>query len=67
MSYLHCPRCERTAWLDATSEPVLHCHHCDMVLAPMPASRARALVGAVRERFEHDMRRDGGRARFVRG
>jgi ribosomal protein L37AE/L43A len=67
MAYLHCPRCERTAWLDSTTEPVLQCRHCDAVLAPMAPGRAHALAGAVRERFERDMRLDAARPRFLRG
>jgi hypothetical protein len=66
MAYLHCPRCDRTAWLGSTTEPALHCHHCDTALAPMPVGRARALVGALRARFERDARLDAGRTRFIR-
>ncbi len=66
MAYLHCPNCDRTAWLDASSEPALLCHHCESVLAPMPARAARRLAGAVRKRFERDARLDAGRVRFVR-
>jgi hypothetical protein len=67
VSYLHCPSCERTAWLDSAAEPPRSCRHCETALAPMPARYAGALTGAVRERFEHDMRLDADRPRFVRG
>jgi ribosomal protein S27E len=66
MAYLHCPSCERTAWLDSTAEPALLCHHCDTALTAMPAGSVRTLVGAVRERFEQDAVLDAGRPRFVR-
>ena len=64
--YLHCPCCRSSAWLGARSEPRLRCHHCDTVLTPMPAGTARALAGAVRKRFDRDVRRDAARPRFVR-
>jgi len=67
MPYLHCPICERTAWLNCTGKPPLRCRHCEAELAPMPTPLAQALAGAVRERFEHDMRLDAARPRFVRG
>jgi hypothetical protein len=66
MAYLHCPSCERTAWLSSTSEPALLCRHCDATLTPMPARRVSMLVGALRERFERDARLDAARPRFVR-
>ncbi|HKH17784.1 MAG TPA: hypothetical protein VKA57_09675 [Solirubrobacteraceae bacterium] len=66
MAYLHCPACERTAWLDSTSESPLPCRHCGQALAPMSVRRVRHLVGAIRERFERDARLDAGRPRFVR-
>jgi hypothetical protein len=66
MSYLHCPNCDRTAWLDTSTEPELLCRHCESVLAPMPAARARMLTAAVRRRFARDARLDAGRPRFVR-
>ncbi len=64
--YLHCPSCERSAWLGAAARPGLRCHHCDTPLAPMSAGRARRLAGLVRRRFERDAQLDAGRARFVR-
>jgi ribosomal protein S27E len=67
MTYLHCPRCRRTAWLHAAAEPELRCRHCDSELTPMPDGQARLLVAAVRERFAHDARLAAGRKRFVRG
>jgi hypothetical protein len=66
MSFLHCPTCDRTAWLDASAEPALLCGHCASVLAPMPEGRVRALTAALRKRFERDARLDAGRPRFVR-
>jgi hypothetical protein len=66
MSYLHCPTCDRTAWLDASTEPTPICRHCESRLAPMPAARARRLTVALRKRFERDARLDVGRPRFVR-
>jgi hypothetical protein len=66
MPYLHCPSCDGTAWLDSTTEPVLHCLHCDTALMPMPAGYARRLIRALRERLEHDAQLDSGRPRFVR-
>ena len=66
MSYLHCPNCERTARLDGSAEPGLLCRHCESVLVPMPAGRARMLAAALRRRFERDAVLDAGRARFVR-
>ena len=66
MAYLHCPDCNRTAWLHTTTAAAGRCRHCDSALAPMPAGRARFLVSAVRERFAHDAQRDGSRRRFVR-
>jgi len=65
--YLHCPSCDRTAWLDSAAEPPLRCRHCDSALAPMAAQQVSALTAAVRERFERDMRGDAARPRFVRG
>ncbi len=65
MPYLHCPSCERTAWLDPTGEPPLRCRDCDATLAPMPDGQAR-LVAVVRERLERDMLLDAARPRFVR-
>jgi hypothetical protein len=67
VGYLHCPSCARTAWLDATAEPPLLCGQCETPLAPMPAPLPPALAGALRERFERDLRLDAGRPRFVRG
>ena len=61
MTYLHCPTCERTAWLDSAAEPPLRCDHCGSSLLPMGAQQA------VLERFERDMRLDAARPRFVRG
>ncbi|HKH16740.1 MAG TPA: hypothetical protein VKA57_04370 [Solirubrobacteraceae bacterium] len=66
MPYLHCPSCERTAWLQANAEPPLSCRLCDAPLAPMPTGRVRALIGVLRERFERDAQLDAGRPRFVR-
>jgi hypothetical protein len=65
-AYLHCPSCERTAWLDSTSEPALLCLHCETALTPMPGGYARRLIAAVRRRFERDAELDAGRPRFVR-
>jgi ribosomal protein L37AE/L43A len=67
VAYLHCPSCERTAWLDSSAEPPLCCSHCDSPLAPMAAQQVRSLTAAVLERFERDMRIDAARPRFVRG
>jgi hypothetical protein len=66
MSYLHCPRCDRMAWLDAGVEPAPRCCHCNSALAPMPVRRALVLTGALRDRFERDMQGDARRPRFVR-
>ena len=67
MAYLYCPHCDRTAWLDASTEPPLVCRHCHAELAPMPERRASSLTAAVRQRFVRDMRLDASRPRFVRG
>ena len=67
MAYLHCPSCERTAWLEPSAESPLRCSHCATALAPMPAAQARSLADAVLERFERDMRLDAARPRFLRG
>jgi hypothetical protein len=66
MAYLHCPSCERTAWLDSTTEPALLCLHCGTALTPMPVGFARQLIRAVRERFARDAQLDAGQPRFVR-
>jgi hypothetical protein len=66
VAYMHCPSCERTAWLDSETEPPLVCRHCDAPLAPMPTGMARSLVSAVRKRFERDSRLDVAHTRFVR-
>jgi tRNA(Ile2) C34 agmatinyltransferase TiaS len=66
MPYLHCPHCQRTAWLQSTGEPGLRCRHCDATLTPMPEGDARFLAAAVRERFRRDERLNAGRPRFVR-
>jgi hypothetical protein len=66
MLYLHCPSCDRSAWLDSSTEPALVCRHCETALTPMPARRAHALASAIRERFERDIRLDAARPRFVR-
>ena len=66
MAYLHCPSCERTAWLDSTTEPPLVCRHCDSALTPMPARSASRLVGALRRRLARDTLLDAARPRFVR-
>jgi ribosomal protein L37AE/L43A len=67
MPYLHCPSCDRTAWLDSTAAPPRHCRDCDSPLAPMAAQQVRILTAAVLERFERDMQVDAARPRFVRG
>jgi hypothetical protein len=67
VSYLHCPRCRRTAWLHADGEPGLRCRHCDAALTPMPARQEGLLVTAVRERFARDAALEPARKRFVRG
>ena len=67
MPYLHCPSCERTAWLEPAVEPPLRCRDCATPLAPMPPAQARSLAAAVLERFERDMRLDAARPRFLRG
>ena len=67
MPYLHCPRCRRTAQLDAGAEPGMRCRHCDTALAPMPEREERRLVAAVRERFARDAQLASGLRRFVRG
>jgi ribosomal protein S27E len=66
VAYLHCPSCDRSAWLDTAARPALRCHHCDTPLAPMSAGRARRLTDLVRRRFARDAVLDAGRARFVR-
>ena len=66
MPFLHCPSCERTAWLDSAGEPPLRCRHCETPLAAMPVPQAHSLTGAVLERFERDMRLDAARPRFLR-
>ena len=67
MAYLHCPNCDRTAWLDLTTEPPLVCRHCHAALEPMSPRRACSLTTAVLGRFERDMQLDAGHRRFVRG
>jgi hypothetical protein len=66
MAYLHCPSCERTAWLESSTDAPLHCRLCDAELMPMPGTSARSLLGALRARFDRDARLDAGRPRFVR-
>jgi len=66
VAYLHCPHCDRTAWLAADAGPAPHCRHCAAPLAPMPARRAHLLAAAVRERFARDIEGDALRPRFVR-
>jgi ribosomal protein S27E len=67
MSYLHCPRCRRTAWLHSNAKPGVRCRHCDATLTPMPDGQARFLVAAVRERFARDAQLQAKHRRFVRG
>jgi hypothetical protein len=66
VAFLHCPSCERTAWLDSSTAAPLRCRLCDAALTPMPTGRTRALIGALRVRFHRDARLDAGRPRFVR-
>ncbi len=66
MPYLHCPRCQRTAWLRTESAQEIACRHCGTTLGPMAGSDARFLASAVRERFARDARLTAGRRRFVR-
>ena len=66
MPYLHCPRCQRTAWVRALKDDAITCRHCGTTLSSITVNETAFLTGAVRERFARDARRDGGRMRFVR-
>jgi len=66
LPYLHCPRCHRTAWLQAAAEDELACRHCGTTLNSVSRAELNALTGAVRERFARDARLNAGRKRFVR-
>jgi hypothetical protein len=63
VTYLQCPRCRRTAWVQAGGDDEVPCRHCGSTLS---RGELAALTGAVRERFARDARRDVGRKRFVR-
>jgi hypothetical protein len=64
--YLHCPRCQRTAWLRTETGREVTCRDCGTAVHRMAGSDVRYLAGAVRERFERDARLNAGRRRFVR-
>jgi hypothetical protein len=64
--YLQCPRCHRTAWVQASGDDAVACRHCGTTLTALSRRELAALTGAVRERFARDARRDVGRKRFVR-
>ena len=66
MPYLHCPRCQRTAWVRSEAERGISCRHCGSKLSSLTGGEARFLAGAVRERFARDARLNAGRKRFIR-
>jgi len=66
VSYLQCPQCHRTAWVQAVADDDAACRHCGAPLRALSRGEFAALTGAVRERFARDARRDAGRKRFVR-
>jgi ribosomal protein S27E len=64
--YLHCPRCHRSAWTQATADYDVACRHCGTTLTAVSRAQLNALTGAVRERFARDARLNVGRPRFIR-
>ena len=66
LPYLHCPRCDRTAWVRTHTDDDLGCRHCHTALRPMTGIDARLLTAAVRARFARDARRNTGPPRFIR-
>jgi len=66
MPYLHCPQCQRTAWVRTTSDEPVECRHCGRALDLAPAGDVGYLTAAVRERFARDARAGASVKRFVR-
>jgi ribosomal protein S27E len=66
MPYLHCPQCQRTAWVRTTSDEPVGCRHCGRALDLAPAGDVRYLTAAVRARFARDARSGASAKRFVR-